>query len=253
MSGLPDGWRRRAEPHIRALENRLKALDGRIATAPATAVARETGDRKERAAIRWALSGVLMRLNPPRHGEVSTQPTAEDDPRPASSGRVTFERVDVVDALAALERLDRQRQKIQPRRRAVASLRGAQRGTGGRDRARGGEPSPPAGRSGVTRLGAPVLDDFLGGGGVLRLGRVAGDDEEQDVLGVGLALGDVHEAQRHAGREGHDVERPEVHVLHGLTLVELAAPGPGDRHEGLVRVVGVQSGPLPGRARQNSG
>jgi hypothetical protein len=80
----------------------------------------------------------------------------------------------------------------------------------------------------------------------LGLRLVAADDEHQDVLAARLVVGHVHEAPRHAHRQRDDVERPEVHVLQRRALVPLAAPAPGDRDEGLVRVVVVHQRALAG-------
>jgi hypothetical protein len=84
------------------------------------------------------------------------------------------------------------------------------------------------------------------GGGELGLGLVAADDEHQHVLARRLAPGHVHEAPRHAHREGDHVERREVDVLLGGAFVPLAAPAPRDGDEGLVGVVVVHERPLAG-------
>src|SRR5467141_4142257 len=73
----------------------------------------------------------------------------------------------------------------------------------------------------------------------LGLRLVAADDEHQEVLPARLVVGHVHEAARNADRERDHVERVQVHVLHRLALVPLAAPLAGDRDEGLVGIVVV--------------
>src|SRR3989449_1079243 len=80
----------------------------------------------------------------------------------------------------------------------------------------------------------------------LGLRLVAADDEHQQVLLARLLVGHVHEAARDADRERDHVERVQVHVLHRLALVPLAAPLAGDRDEGLVGVVVVHQRPLAG-------
>src|SRR2546425_11343669 len=80
----------------------------------------------------------------------------------------------------------------------------------------------------------------------LGLRLVAADDEHQQVLLARLVVGHVHEAARDADRERDHVERVQVHVLHRLALVPLAAPLAGDRDEGLVGVVVVHQRALAG-------
>src|SRR5882762_2893044 len=80
----------------------------------------------------------------------------------------------------------------------------------------------------------------------LGLRLVAADDEHQDVLLARLVVGHVHEAARDADRERDHVERVQVHVLHRLALVPLAAPLAGDRDEGLVGIVVVHQRALAG-------
>jgi hypothetical protein len=84
------------------------------------------------------------------------------------------------------------------------------------------------------------------GGGEFRLRLVAADDEHQQVLFLRLVVGHVHEAARHADREGNHVVRLQVDVFHGLALVPLGAPAPGHGDEGLVGVVVVHQRPLAG-------
>src|SRR5467141_404116 len=80
----------------------------------------------------------------------------------------------------------------------------------------------------------------------LGLRLVAADDEHQQVLLARLVVGHVHEAARDADRERDHVERVQVHVLHRLALVPLAAPLAGDRDEGLVGIVVVHQRALAG-------
>jgi hypothetical protein len=77
------------------------------------------------------------------------------------------------------------------------------------------------------------------GGREFGLRLVAADDEHQDVLFAGLVVGHVHEAARDADRERDHVERSEVHVFRGGSLVPFAAPAPGHGDESLVGVVVV--------------
>jgi len=80
----------------------------------------------------------------------------------------------------------------------------------------------------------------------LGLRLVAADDEHQQVLLARLVVGHVHEAARDADRERDHVEGVQVHVLHRLALVPLAAPLAADRDEGLVGIVVVHQRALAG-------
>src|SRR5712691_9254735 len=80
----------------------------------------------------------------------------------------------------------------------------------------------------------------------LGLRLVAADDEHQQVLLARLVVGHVHEAARDADRQREHVERVQVHVLHRLALVPLAAPAAGHGDEGFVGVVVVHQRPLAG-------
>src|SRR5712664_2644544 len=80
----------------------------------------------------------------------------------------------------------------------------------------------------------------------LGLRLVAADDEHQQVLLAALVVGHVHEAARDADRQRDHVEGVEVHVLHRLAFVPLAAPLAGDRYEGLVGIVVVHQRALAG-------
>jgi hypothetical protein len=77
------------------------------------------------------------------------------------------------------------------------------------------------------------------GGRKFRLRLVAADDEHQQVFLSRLVVGHVHEAARHADREGNHVVGIEVHVLGRVAFIPLRAPAPGHGDERLVGVVVV--------------